>query len=364
MGAFVLPDEVRLLGAALVSLLSVWALAPLAIRVATRTAFFDHPVGYKGHSAPTAYLGGAAVIGAFILAAVLFGAGATRFWPILACAVGLAVIGALDDRIAVPPLYRVLAALAAATFMWGQGLGWTFLDSHFQELVLTSLWVLGFTNALNLMDNMDGAASTVGAACSAGIALLAAVEGDVVLAAFALALAGACGGFLRFNLRRGEPARIFLGDGGSMPIGLLVAAMTMNLPIADGLGWPLLLVGGLLLGIPVLDTALVIVSRTRRRISLLTGGRDHLTHRLHAKLSSPRSVALVLALLQAAVSVLAVGVIQLGRTEIIAAALGCLALAAGVIAVLETPGWLPVQGPEQSERLIRARERPAAESSG
>jgi UDP-GlcNAc:undecaprenyl-phosphate/decaprenyl-phosphate GlcNAc-1-phosphate transferase len=334
-----LPDEVRLVGAGLVSLLLVWALAPLAIRLAAKTAFFDHPVGYKAHAAPTPYLGGVAVLWGFVLAAVVFGEGNTRFWPVLIGIAALAALGVLDDRIAVRPRYRVLAELAAATLLWATNLGWTFIDGELEELVLTCLWVLGVTNALNLMDNMDGAAATVGAACSAGIAALALVEGDPVLGAFALSLAGACVGFLRFNLRRGAPARIFLGDGGSMPIGFLVAAMAMNLPVGDGLGWPLLLVGGLLLGVPVLDTVLVIVSRTRRGVALMTGGRDHLTHRLHTKLSSAHTVALVLAVLQAAVSLLAIVALQLGREAIIMAALVCLALAAGVIALLEKPAW-------------------------
>jgi len=351
-----LPDEVRLLGAALVSLLSVWALAPLAIRVAERTAFLDHPVGYKAHSASTPYLGGAAVIGAFLVAALAFGGGTTRVWPILVCAVGLAVLGATDDRVTVRPLYRVFAALAAATILWDRELGWSFLGSGFEQLVLTALWVLGLTNALNLMDNMDGAASTVGGACATGIAAIAMVEGDPVLAALALGLAGACAGFLRYNLRRDKPARIFLGDGGSMPIGFLVAAMAMNIPASDELGWPLLLVGGLLLAIPVLDTTLVIVSRTRRGISLLTGGRDHLTHRLRSRLGSARAVALVLAVVQGIVSAVAILALQLGRTAIISAALVCLGLGAAIVALLDTPAWSTGHAVEPETELTGARE--------
>ena len=351
-----MPDEARLLGVVLVSLLSTWALVPLAIRVAARTGFFDQPIGYKVHATPTPYLGGAAVIGAFLIAAVVFGEGATRFWPVLVGGVGLAVLGAVDDRVAVRPLYRALAELAAATLLWSEGLGWSFLDSRFEELVLTALWVLGVTNSLNLMDNMDGAASTVGAACSAGIAAIAAVEGDVVLAAFALALTGACVGFLRFNLRAAEPARIFLGDGGSMPLGFLAAAVAMNIPLGDGLGWPTLLVGGLLLGIPVLDTTLVIVSRTRRRISVLTGGRDHLTHRLHSRLGSARQVGLILAALQATISLIAILSAQLGRTAILISTLACLALGAAIVAILETPVWTTAHSPTGELAGIQSEE--------
>ena len=291
------------------------------------------------------------------MAAAIFGEGGTRFWPILACALALAVLGTLDDRIAVAPRYRVVAELAAAVVIWSAGLGWTFLDSGFEELLLTSVWVLGFTNAFNLMDNMDGAASTVGAACAAGIAMLALAEGDPALAAFAAALAGACLGFLRFNLRRDEPARIFLGDGGSMPIGFLVAAMTMNIPDAGEIGWPVLLVGGILLGIPVLDTTLVVVSRTRRSISLLTGGRDHLTHRLYSRLRSTRRVALALASVQICLSLLALAAYQSGRTAILVLALVCLALAAAAISLLERPAWTATHvRAEVAERLAGSRE--------
>lgn len=334
-----MPDEPRLLGAFLVSLTAAWLLTPVARRLAVSTAFYDHPVGYKAHAAPTPYLGGAAVLGAFCLAAIVFGEGFSRFGPILACAVALSVLGTLDDRFAVPPRYRILAEVAAAAILWHYGLGWSFLHSGFEELVLTAAWVVGFTNAFNLMDNMDGAAGTVAAVCAGGLALQSVVGGDVVLAALAVALAGACIGFLPHNLRPGAPARIFLGDGGSMPIGFIVAALAMNIPAEEGLGWPVLLIAALLLGVPVLDTLLVVVSRTRRGVSLVTAGRDHLTHRLHMKLASPLIVAVALAVAQAAVSLLAVAAHRMGRTTTIVVALGILGLGAAVVAVLDRPAW-------------------------
>ncbi len=122
-------DEVRLLGAAFISLASVSALGPVAIRIADRTGFYDHPVGYKAHAAPTAYLGGAAVLSGFVVAALLFGGGLARFFPILACALVLAAIGTLDDRMAVKPSYRLVTEAGAATVLWGTGLGWSFLAS-------------------------------------------------------------------------------------------------------------------------------------------------------------------------------------------------------------------------------------------
>jgi UDP-GlcNAc:undecaprenyl-phosphate/decaprenyl-phosphate GlcNAc-1-phosphate transferase len=335
-----LPDEARVVGALVVALTTAWALTPVALSVAVRHAFYDHPVGYKAHATPTAYLGGAAVIAGFVVSALIFADGASRFAPILVCALGVSVLGTIDDRFTVRPTLRILGEVVAATVLWAFGLGWSFLESDFEELVLSTVWIVGFTNAFNLMDNMDGAASTVGSVCGAGIAAQAIVSDDVELAALALALSGACLGFLPYNLRRGAPARIFLGDGGSMPIGFIAAALVMSIPAEHGLGWPILLVGALLLAIPVLDTLLVVVSRTRRGVALVTAGRDHLTHRLHARLNSAPIVAATLALAQAVVSLCAILAYQEGRTTIIVVALGFLGLGVGAVALLERPGWV------------------------
>jgi UDP-GlcNAc:undecaprenyl-phosphate/decaprenyl-phosphate GlcNAc-1-phosphate transferase len=333
-------DEGRFLGAVLLPLAAVWAVTPGAIRLAVRTSFYDHPVGYKGHARPTPYLGGAAVVAGFVLGALVFGQDVARFAPILICAVALGVVGTIDDRIALRPLYRVVAEIAAAGVLTVTESGWTFLASPFEQFLLNSVWIVGFTNAFNLMDNMDGAASTVGAVCAAGIAALGFIEHDYGLAIFSLTLCGACVGFLRYNLRPGGSARIFLGDGGSLPLGFTIAAAAAQIPGGEALGWPALLAGGLLLGILVLDTLLVVVSRTRRGVSMVTAGRDHLTHRLQVKLGAPVIVAVALGITQAAVSLLAIVALQVGRTPIIASATSCLVLAAGIIAILDRPGWL------------------------
>ena len=332
-------DEGRLAGAAVVSAAGVWAVTPGAIRLAGRSGFLDHPTGYKKHHVPTAYLGGAAVLAGFLAGALLFGSAFTRFAPIVVCALALAVVGTIDDRVTVRPLYRVLSEVAAAAAITAFGLGWTFLSSPLEEFVLNAVWIVAFVNAFNLFDNMNGAAGAAGATCASGIAALAIVEGDTRLAAFALAITGACIGFLRFNLTSSGRARIFLGDGGSMPLGFLLAVAAANIPVADGLGWPKLLVAGMLLGLLVLDTLLVIVSRSRRDIALVTGGQDHLTHRLHGKVGSPLQVAAVLVLAQGTLSGITVLVSQSGRTAIITAGLLSLSLGALAIALLDSPSW-------------------------
>jgi UDP-GlcNAc:undecaprenyl-phosphate GlcNAc-1-phosphate transferase len=210
--------------------------------------------------------------------------------------------------------------------------------------VLTIIWVVGITNAFNLMDNQDGATGTIGAVSSTGIGALALIQGSLSLGILAFALAGACLAFLPYNLSK--PARIFLGDGGSMPIGLLVACMVMAIP-AGTLNWTLLFAAAPLAGLPILDTTLVVASRMRRGAPVFSGDRAHLTHRLLGALGSERKVALVLGLAQAALCGVSIVLFQLNQSAVVAATAAYLVAGAGVIAVLETA---PILAPRAAER--------------
>lgn len=331
--------------AVLVAAALAGAATPTAIRVARRTAFFDHPVGYKEHSSPTPYLGGAAVLAAFLVASLAFSDTLGRLWPILALGLALCAIGTVDDRIAVAPRWRALAEAGAAFALWDAGLGWSLPGLGILNLLLTVAWVVGLVNAFNLMDNLDGATTTVSLVSALGAGGLALLHADAGLAVLAFALVGACAGFLPYNLAR--PARIFLGDGGSMLLGFLVAAVVMNAVDTGQFRGVALLSGALVAGLPILDTTLVVVSRRRRGVPLVTGGRDHLTHRLLARLGSTHRVAAALALGQAALSASAVTGHSGGRVTI-----GILAgvwMVAGIAAlfVLESRAWRlpPAPGP-------------------
>ena len=278
---------------------------PVAIRVAHRTGFLDRPVGYKKHGQPTPYLGGSAVLVAFVLAALAFGDAAGRFLPLVLGALVLWVVGTIDDRVNLSPWLRIGVTVATAVGLWVGDLGWNVFPGSAFDLLLTIVWVLGLVNAFNLMDNLDGASTTVAAAGSLGVGAFALVNGDAALAGISLALTGACIGFLRFNLAR--PARIFLGDGGSMPVGFIVAALAIAAQPVDELGRGAVLTAGLLVGLVILDTTLVIVSRRRRGVRLLTGGRDHLTHRILAMVGTARRVAAILAAAQLCLCALALG---------------------------------------------------------
>jgi len=216
---------------------------------------------------------------------------------------------------------------------------WSPFGSSALNFGLSALWIVGVVNAFNLMDNIDGAAATVAAVCAAGAGVLALTRADSELAVAAFALTGACAGFLCQNLR--SPARIFLGDGGSMPIGLIVAGLAMLSVSRGPLGGSAILAGALIVGLPILDTALVVISRTRRRAPVMKGNVDHLTHRLLPRAGSTRRLAGVLALAQCGFVAVAIAVFQLG--EVATAVAGASALVVGLYAirVLESPGWRP-----------------------
>jgi UDP-GlcNAc:undecaprenyl-phosphate/decaprenyl-phosphate GlcNAc-1-phosphate transferase len=314
------------------------ATTPAAIAAARRLNFYDRPHEYHQHGAPTPLLGGTAVLAGLLLGAFAVGISG-RLTVLLGCAVALWLLGTLDDWIPVAPVWRVLAETAAALGLISAGLGWKTSAGGAVDVVLTVAWVVGLVNGFNLMDNLDGACGTVACVSSAGIGTLAAIDGDPLLAGLAFALAGACLSFLRWNLAR--PAKIFLGDGGSRPIGLLVAGLAMATCRQLKLGDANVLAGALLVGLVILDTALVTVSRTRRRVTLVTGGRDHLTHRLLLARRSPRGVAGVLAVVQAILCSCAIigarlGTDVLGVLAIASAALGMLA-----IVVLDSAHWRP-----------------------
>ena len=328
-----MPDELRIGLSFLVGLSAALVAVPIAIRVAWRTNFLDHPVGYKKHGRATPYLGGAAVVLAFLPAALALGGGTGEFAVIVLGAVGLSVVGTIDDRVGLGPLTRVLAATVAAVALWDAGLAFDVSRSGAIDLIVAVFWVVGLVNAFNLMDNLDGATGSVGAVSAAGAGALAATQGEPLLAALALSLAGACAGFLPHNLSR--PARVFLGDGGSMPIGFVVAAVVMGVSANPHLAQAVVLAAVPFVGIVAVDTALVVISRTRRGVSIMTGGRDHLTHRLLHWLGSPRTVAVVLGIAQAALSLVGLALFQASEPTILGAAVAYVALGLVAISALE-----------------------------
>jgi UDP-GlcNAc:undecaprenyl-phosphate/decaprenyl-phosphate GlcNAc-1-phosphate transferase len=307
----------------------VWLVTPLAIRAAVRFRLLDVPAGYKVHPQITPYLGGAAIMtgivfGALMLAGPTPGVWLNHGWSVVVCALILLVLGTADDRVNLPVALRVAVEAGLAVALYHLGHGWQIFHVGALNLTLTIVWVVGIINAFNLMDNMDGAAASVAGVSALGAGVLALISGQYTWAPLCFATAGACLGFLPYNLAK--PARIFMGDGGSLPLGLLVAALTMSMLRG---GYPLgssgVVVAALLVALVILDTTLVTYSRTRGGRPVFSGGRDHLTHRVVDRLGSPRAVAATFALTQLLVCGIAIAVARAG--------VGWVLLAGGVCVV-------------------------------
>lgn len=271
------------------ALAGVWSLVlsllltPLALRAAVRLRWLDHPGGHKGHAAATPYLGGAAVVVAFS-AAVLGGAllagppgGISELAAIIGTGVGLALVGLVDDLRGLGPLPRVASEVVAGLVIWRSGVGIDLAGHQWVDAMLTVVWIVGVVNAFNLLDNMDGLSAGVASIAALTFFVLAALDGQILVATLAIALAGCTAGFLKHNF---APARIYLGDSGSMFIGFVLGAIGIKLRFPTVGRDVAALVPLLTLGVALLDTGVVVISRLIHRRNPFDGGRDHVSHRL------------------------------------------------------------------------------------
>lgn len=264
------------LGLTLISGAITAALVPPLRRLAPGFGFVDPPAARKHHSTATPLLGGLA-IGAGIYLPPWFGASAPHGLPALAGAAALlAVVGLLDDRRALGVVVKLGAQVVAALAVILAGV--VTLPGAVSpgiDVVVLLVWLVGITNALNLLDNVDGLAAATAAATALGLLGIAGSAGAVGVLAFGVL--GASLGFLVFNW---APARIFMGDAGSLPLGFTLAVLA--LAAADTRDAPLAwLLPILLLALPIADTVTVCVSRLGRGLNPFTHpGTDHLSHRL------------------------------------------------------------------------------------
>jgi UDP-GlcNAc:undecaprenyl-phosphate GlcNAc-1-phosphate transferase len=211
--------------------------------------------------------------------------------------------------------------------------------------VVTLVWVVGITNALNFLDNMDGLSGGVATIASAFFLLLAAMNEprQVLVGAMAAALMGACIGFLRYNL---NPATIFMGDTGSLFLGFILAALAIKLRFPSNTALITWMVPVCVLALPIFDTTLVFVSRLRRRVNpFTTAGKDHLSHRLVALGMTKREAVLICYLLCGSVGMVATFLTQARPDEAIIVATAMAVMLIGGVAWLEyvCPSGVPRQ---------------------
>ena len=279
------------------SAVAIWLLlgSPLARRLVAL------PSADRWHDAPTPMLGGIGIFAGF--SAGLWLAAAAGAFEVDESLVGIYagcalvfLAGFADDLISLPPLAKLAAQIGGAALVLGTGTHVQLIDNRLVGDAVAILWLVGVTNAFNLLDNMDGLAATLAAIAFGFFAVDAVTVHPSHLAiAFALAGALACVGFLPFNLRRNARALAFMGDSGSQAIGFALAALGLSSSWrVAGTTVATLILPILVLAVPILDTALVTIARLLEGRPIYEGGRDHSSHRLvRYGLSEKHAVALL-----------------------------------------------------------------------
>ncbi len=264
---------------------AAFALTPVCRRVALLLGIVDRPGGKKIHGQPIPLLGGVAIAMAHAAAVVWGGAVDAAASRILVAAGLIMALGIWDDRDphseALRWWLRLVYEAGLAGIVVAGGVRTTFLGAPWLDIPLTVLWIVGVTNAFNLLDNMNGLSAGVAAIGGATFALLAAryVEAgaeQLPTAVAAAALSGACVGFLPGNFR----SRVFMGDGGSLFVGFTLACLAVQGSWKSPTVPTSVVIPLLVLAYPLFDTTLVVALRLRAGRSPFVGGRDHSSHRL------------------------------------------------------------------------------------
>jgi UDP-GlcNAc:undecaprenyl-phosphate GlcNAc-1-phosphate transferase len=278
---------------------SFW-LTPLAARLAFRLGAMDLPNARKVHHRPTPRLGGVAVVLGFCLpwvalyllqnpVAATFQNYEKLFATLVAGVLAMLALGIYDDCKGADASKKFLVQVLIAIGLWLAGIRIESIDNPWAlkaielpkwlGLPVTVLWIVGVTNAINLLDGIDGLVAGVTVCIALSLAIINAISGNVFVTLLTLALAGACLGFLGHNH---APANIFLGDSGSLTIGLVLACIGVVSVFNQGSGSasPVLTVPMILFSLPLFDTLRVMVMRLLRGVSIFQADRNHVHHRL------------------------------------------------------------------------------------
>lgn len=292
------------LGAAgLTAFLLAVVLTPPVIRVATRVGMVAHPQADRWHRRPTALMGGLAIFGGFVVSAIIFIPLDPRVLSLLAGTVFMFVLGVVDDVRPLSPQTKFIGQIVAACIPVFSGVVFSLPWYAPFNVLVTVLWIVGISNAINLLDNMDGLAAGTTLISSGFLLGFAIQQQFLTVALVVVCLGAAAAGFLLYNF---YPAKIFMGDSGSLVLGYVLATATAlgQLQPKIGLIWTLLAPVSIL-GLPIFDTCFVVFMRLLHGRKISQGGRDHTSHRLVALGLTERTAVLILYAVSAALGSLA-----------------------------------------------------------
>jgi len=285
--------------------LLTWPVRTLAIRLGA----MDKPnLARKTQAEPVPYLGGVAIaLGITIItfAAVFVGGNKNGensdqlkdlALTVLLPALVLGAMGLIDDLRSLSPWPRLIAqsvvgTVVAFVIVENGTIGTPFGDGNWINTAVTIFWIVGICNSINFFDNLDGAASGAVAIAALGVFVIAFDRGQELVSALSIVTAGATIGFLMWNK---SPAKIYMGDAGALFLGIIISVATVRLNPGIAPTWKSLAIPVILLAVPLLDTCVAVFSRLTRGLSPLTGGKDHLSHRLVRAGLSRRMAAVTL----------------------------------------------------------------------
>jgi UDP-GlcNAc:undecaprenyl-phosphate GlcNAc-1-phosphate transferase len=256
-------------------------LTPLVKLLAQHFGVVARPKTDRWHKKPTAMLGGLAIWSAVVICYFFFVPHTTYGWVIFRASTFLFLVGLLDDLLHIKPYQKLIGQVLGAAFVVYYGLTLPWTASQPVNVALSVFWLIGITNALNLLDNMDGLAAGIGVIAAGFLALSFVNTGQLNEALILVTFGGALLGFLVYN---SNPASIFMGDCGSMFIGFFLASSAL-VNVSGGRSrsfLPVLAVPILILFIPIFDTTFVTILRKLSGRAASQGGRDHTSHRLVA----------------------------------------------------------------------------------
>ncbi len=328
------------------------AFTPLAARFASARDLLSPPRADRWGSRPTPLLGGAAIVLAILVAAAVLVPERRPFAVVAAGTLAAFALGLLDDIRGLRPTSKLVGQVVIGSGLALGGVRVAAIDIVPIGFLATLLWVVVIMNAINLMDNMDGLAAGV-VAIGAAVLVLMSPSAAAWPAVLAAATAGACTGFLVYNF---APARVYMGDAGSMALGCLLASLTLVLSNQAASNVGLALFAPLLvLGLPIFDTALVTVVRRLEGRPMSQGGRDHTSHRLAALGLSERWTVVLLYAVAASMAGFGLVASALGLAFLPLAALGVICLLLFAVFLVENPVAVArVEGPSGRASLLGA----------
>jgi UDP-GlcNAc:undecaprenyl-phosphate GlcNAc-1-phosphate transferase len=281
--------EVKLVMILLAALIIVFVSVPATMVLAKRWGAMDQPDPRKVHQKAMPRLGGLAIFAGIILPALFiawFVMESPPYWGVVLGGVVAFAVGFLDDIYRLPPLVKLAGQSLAALIAIHFGVLVEFITNPFEDVFalgflsvpLTLVWIVGVTNAVNLIDGLDGLAAGVSGIAALTMGIVAYLQGATMIFVLASVTLVAVAGFLPYNF---YPARTFMGDGGSNFLGFILACLSV-LGAAKSTALFAIFVPVVILGIPIFDTFFAIIRRWHNKASILQPDKNHLHHRLLA----------------------------------------------------------------------------------